>query len=144
MDIIKGYYSVTKATPLRYRKPPDKTDRLETWKLEEKQTDVNIALDLYRDVLKAHCQQIVVCTNDTDIVPALNYIKQDFPEVTIGIVFPLRPTDENRTLPKALSDLADWKRAYISDSELASAQFPQRVSTRKKPVDKPDYQKRGR
>ena len=52
VEIVKGYYSDTKTTPMRYKNPPDKADKVEAWKLEEKQTDVNIALDIYSDVVQ--------------------------------------------------------------------------------------------
>ena len=138
VQIIKGYYSVTKSTPMRYKEPPEKSDKVTAWKLEEKQTDVNIALDIYRDVSREQYEQIVVCTNDSDIEPALRYVKQDFPSIKIGLVLPLnqRPT---RTLTKSLVDCANWVRHYIRDDELQASQFSNRVPTNKKPVDKPDY-----
>jgi uncharacterized LabA/DUF88 family protein len=138
VEIIKGNYASSKATPLRYKQPPDKNDRVETWKLEEKQTDVNIALDIYRDACLENIEQIVLCTSDTDIVPALQYIKTDFPNITIGIVFP-RVQKDRRAITKSLADNAHWIRRSITDAELAASQFPDRVATNKKPVDKPSY-----
>jgi len=44
IDIIYGYHTVEKGYPPRYQKPINKNDRVEIWKFEEKQTDVNIAL----------------------------------------------------------------------------------------------------
>jgi uncharacterized LabA/DUF88 family protein len=140
VEIIKGYYSSGKATPMRYKKPADKADKVAAWKIEEKQSDVNIALDLYRDALNQNCQQIVVCTNDTDIVPALKYIKQDFPAIKIGVVFPRMPKSKHAPAPaKSLAAEANWIRRHITDEELEASLFKDRVPTRKKPVDKPDY-----
>ncbi|MCP4261233.1 MAG: NYN domain-containing protein [Ketobacter sp.] len=139
VEITKGYYSPTRATPLRYRSPPDKSDKVEAWKLEEKQTDVNLALDIYRDALRHEATQLVICTNDTDIVPALKRVREDMPAVTIGVVFPHHPTDEHRKPAKDLKDQAHWVRHHINDTELAQAQFPNRVPTLKKPVDKPAH-----
>lgn len=138
VEIIKGYYSATRSTPIRYINPPDKTDKVTAWKLEEKQTDVNIALDLYRDATKQKVEQIVICTNDSDIEPALKYVRQDFPHIKIGLVLP-HPQSTKRVLTKSLINCADWVRHYIRDDELEASQFKDRVPTNKKPIDKPDY-----
>ena len=121
-----------------YQEPPDKSQRTDTWKLEEKQTDVNIALDLYRDASQGLCEQIVLCTNDTDIAPALQYVRKDFPNIRVGVVIPIR-TGSSRSPAKSLIDNAHWVRRLIHDQELSGSQFPDRVPTNKKPVDKPDY-----
>ncbi len=71
IEIIKGFYSLEKANLLRYRKPPNKTERVDVWKLEEKQTDVNIALHAYRDAIKAKATQLIFVSNDTDLAPSL-------------------------------------------------------------------------
>ena len=49
IEIINGYFVMEKGTPPKYKNPVDKLDRVEVWRLEEKQTDVNIAMHLYRD-----------------------------------------------------------------------------------------------
>ena len=53
-EIIKGYFDATKGHFPIYKKPPDRNETVETWKLEEKQTDVNIALHMYRDLSLIH------------------------------------------------------------------------------------------
>lgn len=40
--------------------PYDRSDRVRVWKLEEKQTDVNLALAMYRDACSGLFQQLVV------------------------------------------------------------------------------------
>lgn len=56
---------------------------------EEKATDVNIALHAYR--LASHgTGQIIFVSGDTDLIPAVRMIKQDFPSVVVGAVFPYR------------------------------------------------------
>jgi len=123
--------------------PYDRTVRSRVWKLEEKQTDVNIALTMYRDVAKGKYDQVVICSNDSDAEPALAALKQDFPGVTIGIVTPVPPPMPDGRSPRgvstALSRHADWTRRYILDSELAAAQLPLRVNTPKKPISKPAH-----
>jgi hypothetical protein len=52
---------------------------------------VNIARHLYRDAIKGEFDQLVVCSNDSDMEPALSLIKSDAPHVTLGLVMPLPP-----------------------------------------------------
>lgn len=129
---------------LRYQQPPDKTDRVKVWTLEEKQTDVNIALHVYRDVVvKQDCDLAVIVSNDTDLEPALQMIRVDAkPTVQIGIILPVRPPHPGnpRRPPNArLSKLANWTRHHIAETELAAAQLPDVVPTRRKAIRKPDY-----
>ena len=122
LRIIKGYYSVQPRPLIRYKNPPDKADRVKVWTLEEKQTDVNIALHLYRDVVVKHlCDQVVVVTNDTDVEPALQMLRADCGNsVQVGVVLPLRqPVTDTTARPgnNRLSTLADWTRRYILEQE---------------------------
>ncbi|MBQ7584723.1 MAG: NYN domain-containing protein [Desulfovibrionaceae bacterium] len=55
---------------------------------EEKATDVNIALYAYRMASRG-IEQIYLVTGDTDMVPCINLIKEDFPNVKVGVIFPL-------------------------------------------------------
>lgn len=144
LDIIKGYYSMEGRPLIRYKQPPDKTDRVKVWTLEEKQTDVNMALHIYRDVvvMKA-CELAVIVSNDTDLEPALQMIRTDVGDsVQIGVILPVRPPqpDKKQRPPNArLSKLADWTRHHIADAELATAQLPDVVPTRRKAIRKPNY-----
>lgn len=141
--IIKGYYSLEKAKLLAYQRPPDMELRLDVWKLEEKQTDVNIALEAYRDASKGNAQQLVFVTNDSDIAPVLEVIRKDFSDgLKIGVVFPIRKSADKkirRPPNMQLSNLADWTRRYITDEELAASHLPDQIQTRKRPINKPEY-----
>ena len=87
IKIIKGYYAFEKGNMLKYKQPPDKSDRVEVWRLEEKQTDVNIALTAYRDAIQNKAQQVVFVSNDTDLEPALRALREDLGDaVTIGVL----------------------------------------------------------
>jgi len=143
IQIIKGYYSLEKANLLAYRQPPCKTHRLDVWKLEEKQTDVNIALEAYRDVVKEHADQLVFVTNDSDLAPALSAIREDFDgRIEIGVIFPIRKSageKVHRPANQQLSQYADWTRKHITSDELARAHLPEKIPTNKKPIIKPEY-----
>ncbi|MGM0594796.1 MAG: NYN domain-containing protein [Pseudomonadota bacterium] len=143
IEIIHGYYSLEKAKLLAHKQPPDKAHRVDVWKLEEKQTDVNIALTAYRDAITGRAEQLVFVSNDTDIEPALMAIREDLGDTRkLGVVIPMRKPHGNTTRRPAnqrLSDRADWTRSHITDEELANSQLPEKIPTRKKPIIKPAY-----
>ncbi len=139
IKIIKGYYSLEKANLLAYQKPPNKDNRLAVWKLEEKQTDVNIALTAYRDAIKLKTEQVVFVSNDTDLEPALLALREDLGEkIQIGIIIPVRKNSKRPTNER-LSKHANWTRSYILDKELANSHLADKIPTNKKPIVKPDY-----
>lgn len=123
--------------------PFDRGLKCKVWKLEEKKTDVNLAIAIYRDVARARFDQIIICSNDSDVEPVLQAIREDYPETVIGLVTPGSPASDEgggfRSISKSLARHADWVRKYILDDELIAAQLPVRVATRKKPIDKPSH-----
>ena len=153
LKIIKGYYSVdqTKAPRVDGNKWPRDCSRVDIWKLEEKQSDVNIAVDaLYDAIMEPDLEQVVFVTNDTDIAPALVKIKafneqllqkgQEGKEakrspIHIGLVIPT--TNNTRQANAELSQLADWTVKNILKSELQATQLPWKVLGGKKPAIKP-------
>lgn len=143
INIFKGFYTLEKARLLAYQQPPNKSQRVDVWKLEEKQTDVNIALAAYRDAARGDVEQLVFVSNDTDLEPALAAIREDFGQQhTIGLVLPMRKTSRgihHRAGNQRLSVLANWTRRYLTDEELVAAQMPVIIPTRKKPIHKPIY-----
>ncbi len=74
LTIHKGFYSKEPHNAYLYNDPPD---IVRVWKLEEKQTDVAMGTYCYRDLVQyPDLQQIVLCTNDTDLEPPLKLIQQ--------------------------------------------------------------------
>lgn len=142
IEIIKGYYSLDYAKLPRYKHPPSKSDQVEVWRLEEKQTDVNIALQVYRDAIKGDCDQIIIVSNDTDLEPALQMLRQDKGNlINIGIIIPIEKNTTKKARPanQRLSKYADWTRKHILEEELKLSQLPDMIPTNKKPIYKPDY-----
>lgn len=120
-------------------------DKVAIWKLEEKETDVHIAVSMYRTAAKQanihiaeRVQQLVLVSGDTDMTPALKAIREDFPQMTLGIVLPCR-TGLKRSPPGSLIEHSHWMRRVVSSEELQLHQFPDRVPTRKAPAIKPGY-----
>lgn len=123
IEIIKGYYSAELSKPLKHKTPPDRDETVDIWKLEEKQTDVKMALKIYHDVVTNICDQIVICTNDTDLVPPLELVKEHHKHIKIGLIIP-RTKDSKRPANKSIMDLSDWSREYITNDELEACQLP--------------------
>ncbi|MGV7207855.1 NYN domain-containing protein [Oxalobacteraceae bacterium A2-2] len=147
VEVINGKHSYDRSGSLmplfvdgaRY----DRGLRVRVWKLEEKKTDVNLALHMYRDVAKGRYDRIVLVSNDSDAEPALAAVREDFPGVVIGLVSPVRPPEAGekakRRLSGSLAKYADWIVPYLSDEQLLAAQLPSLVLTRKKPIVKPRH-----
>ncbi len=144
IKIINGYYSTPKKEWMfDYVKPPNKEQRVPVWRMEEKQTDVNIAIEAYRDAAKGNAEHQVFISNDSDLEPALKAIREDFSDIQIGLIMPVRYNNQSgNTKPhdnKRLSKHAHWTRRYIKEDELSASQLPDKVSTKKKPIIKPEY-----
>ena len=143
IQIINGFhiFEPTSLPSYQVDTDPSKSSVARVWMIEEKQTDVNIALHAYRDAARGACDQLVICSNDSDMEPALHAIREDAPAARVGLVMPLRDKDAARgKVPnKRLTALAHWVRHHIRDDELAQSQLPQNVQTRKKPASKPAH-----
>ncbi|AZL83641.1 NYN domain-containing protein [Aliivibrio salmonicida] len=150
LKTIKGSYAVDKVEypKVEYyeagiEKEPKDCARVKVWKLEEKQSDVNIAIEAVYDAVMDHTlEQIIFVTNDTDIVPALEKIREHNQKslrspIKIGLVIPSKENNEYRKPNKSLSNLADWTVKYIKNSELSESQLPCRIAGRKSSAIKP-------
>ncbi|WP_200826909.1 NYN domain-containing protein [Marinobacterium lutimaris] len=148
VEIIAGRHQLDPAKAPRYvcrDTPPSRQDQVEIWKLEEKETDVNIALSMYRTAVKQsflsleqRIEQIVLVSADTDMGPALQALREDFPDLKLGVILPHREGIKRGT-PGSLKNYAHWLRRVVTCAELQAHQFPDRVPTRKKPAIKPKY-----
>jgi hypothetical protein len=81
---------------------------------EEKRTDVNIALQLLDDANRDRADQFIVVSGDSDLVPALEMVKAQWPTKRLVVYVPSRhplrgaavelrsAADKHRTFPQAL------------------------------------------
>ena len=53
---------------------------------EEKQTDVNIALELFRLAYLDKYDRAVIVSGDTDLIPAIKTVRATFPQKQIGVI----------------------------------------------------------
>jgi 6-hydroxy-3-succinoylpyridine 3-monooxygenase len=146
LSFVMGHYSLYKANqhivpsddPQRWPRDCDKT---QVWKLEEKQSDVNLALHLYDDALSGEVDQVVLVTNDTDLAPALEMLQSRCPHIVRGLVIPTRKVGAGGGLEReanvSLAKLAHWVRRHISDDELRTCQLPDVVPGRRRASVKP-------
>lgn len=136
LEIISGYYSANQARAFRYEegRPARECELVDIWKLEEKQSDVALALHAYADAIKGEVDHVVIVTNDTDVAPSLELIRSDT-SVSIGLIVPTRHSE--RAPNHDLSKIASWTRTHILSEELSASQMPNMVRHGAKPVQKP-------
>lgn len=138
IEIIKGYYAVNemKVKVINPKSPklwPNKCTEVKAWKVEEKQTDVNLALQIYHDAISNNVDHVIIVTNDTDIEPSLKMVRENT-SVKIGLVIPT--IDDQRPPSKGLTALADWTRNPTQD-ELLACQLPRVVRGARRVTSKP-------
>jgi 6-hydroxy-3-succinoylpyridine 3-monooxygenase len=133
LAFVKGYYAsypakqaiISADDPKRW---PRDCEKVQVWKIEEKQSDVNLALQIYDDALQGELDQVVLVTNDTDLVPAFEMLKTRCPQIVRGLVVPTRRTGPDQTVEReanaSLANLAHWVRKNISEVELQASQLP--------------------
>ncbi|QBM30616.1 NYN domain-containing protein [Hydrogenophaga pseudoflava] len=123
--------------------PYDRTKRTRVWRLEEKKTDVNLAICMYRHAVQKRYDRIILISNDSDAEPALEAIREDFPHIVVGVIVPIRPPalggETNRRVSGSLALHADWVVKHLTDAQLQAAQLPAQVPTNKKPIRKPTH-----
>lgn len=145
--IVSGIHTMDKGGTLLPTfvdgQPYDRKVRTRVWKIEEKQTDVNLALTMYRDACKGMFDRVVLVSNDSDAAPVLQALKEDFPGVMRGVITPVRlpaaGEEKHRRLSGSLAEFADWTISHLSDDLLEASQLPPHVPTKKKPIRKPEH-----
>ncbi len=143
VDIIQGKFFYAEGQYHENIKPLDLDTKVAVIRAEEKQTDVNIAVHMMADAADDLCDQQVLISNDSDCAPALAMIRKRHPNIVRGVIAPLPSThlsSKNRRRPSSeLTALSNWTRESISESLLANCQLPDRIPTRKRPVEKPAH-----
>lgn len=139
VDIILGRHQLEPGRAPRYvpNAKASRSDTVPVWHLDEKETDVRLALTMYRDACQHRLEQAVLVSSDTDLRPALDALQQDF-QLAVGLILPRNPAGR-RPPAGSLSQLANWTRSHLLDEELAACQFSARIPTVRKPILKPDY-----
>jgi uncharacterized LabA/DUF88 family protein len=63
--------------------------------VEEKQTDVNIAIYLFRLAVADSYDKAIIISGDTDLTPAVKAVQATFPMKPIGVVLPIGRASED-------------------------------------------------
>jgi uncharacterized LabA/DUF88 family protein len=63
--------------------------------VEEKQTDVNIALRLFELAVQNRYDKAVIVSGDTDLLPAVKSVQRTFPAKKIGVLIPIGRASED-------------------------------------------------
>jgi uncharacterized LabA/DUF88 family protein len=120
--------------------PLNREDKHHVWTLNEKKTDVNLTVHMYRDCMKPACDQVILVSNDSDFEPLLSALRSET-EIRIGLVTPLPKVDDKpyRRPSVSLAKNAHWVRTHVLNAELEVAQLKSVVPTNKKAIRKPSY-----
>jgi uncharacterized LabA/DUF88 family protein len=87
---------------------------------EEKETDVSLSVKLIELFWHDECDTAILLTGDTDIAPAIRFVKAYFPQKTVGFLFPYKRKN------KELRQLA--LGCKISSQQYLKHQFPNPVT----------------
>jgi len=87
---------------------------------EEKRTDVNIAVRLFEAAMKDEYDLALIITADSDLVPAIEAVKRNFPAKRVRVVFPMDGYS------KDLED-ACGSASRIKEKHLKTCQLPDTV-----------------
>jgi uncharacterized LabA/DUF88 family protein len=56
---------------------------------EEKQTDVNVALNLFELAIQDQYDTAIIISGDSDLIPSIRAVKTSFPTKQVGVVIPI-------------------------------------------------------
>jgi hypothetical protein len=138
-EVIKGQHIVVQVSGrlTSHSKHDLHAELVDIEKMEEKQTDVNIGLHVYRDCVNHVCDQVVLVSNDSDLKAPFEFLQRDFANIQRGLILPnnVRPS-------KTLSSLSHWTVKGIREEDLYRYQLPPEItyltpSGRRKILKKP-------
>jgi len=87
---------------------------------EEKQTDVNIAIQLFELAIHDKFDKAIIVSGDSDLLPSITAVRNNFPQKNIGIVIPIGRRAE------ALKNNCDF-HIKMKEKHLQSSRFDQEI-----------------
>lgn len=120
----KGYQRLVQPIP---EAPHLKT--VQVYSFDEKKTDVNLTTDMLNAAWRGDYEQAVLCSNDSDLQPALASIKVQHPHLRLGLVAPIALTKQpgqERALSKDLMQSCHWCK-LLNPLHLQAAQLPDKI-----------------
>ena len=97
---------------------------------EEKQTDVNIAVQIVADAAIDKFDKAVIISADSDLIPIIKTVHALCPEKEVGVMFPIGRNSFE------LRQEADFTRKMKCD-RLISCQFPETIKIGKEIIERP-------
>jgi uncharacterized LabA/DUF88 family protein len=113
----KGYQRLVAPIP---QAPELKT--VQVYSFDEKKTDVSLATDMLNGAWKNEYEQAVLCSNDSDLQPALAMVRREHPHLRLGLVAPSLQS----TIAKDLMKECHWGK-LLNPTHLAAAQMPDKI-----------------
>jgi uncharacterized LabA/DUF88 family protein len=109
---------------------------------KEKKTDVNIASQMIMDAVKNKYEVQYLLTGDSDLVPPVELIKNNFPQRQIFLLCPPKVHLNDKSLVNRMSNelvsICDNHR-YIKEADISACILPKNVDNRYgKPITCPD------
>ncbi|NIG53578.1 NYN domain-containing protein [Chitinophaga sp. Cy-1792] len=106
--------------------------------LEEKCSDINLALHILQDCIDESVDVVVIVTADSDQLSTIKVLKEKFPKVKVRLYFP-----PNRTSMKLKSMIKPVVHLENHEDKFKSAIMPAEVRNEKKKYTRPsDWRKR--
>lgn len=106
---------------------------------EEKETDVNIAVQMLLDAHKGQHECTYLLTADSDMVPAVRALRESFPDIRIRLIYPIRRGTSGLLDAAGLERPKRMKRAHLERAMMSAevAKANGRVVTRPAKYDPP-------
>jgi uncharacterized LabA/DUF88 family protein len=87
---------------------------------EEKESDVNIAIKLFQAAINNDFDTAILISGDSDLLPAVNAVKQTFPAKQIGVIIPIGRSSFD------LKNACDF-HMKVKQKHLKSSQLPDKI-----------------
>jgi len=95
-------------------------------RVKEKATDVNIAIMMLDDAYRNECDNLVLVSGDSDLVPAVRMVRQRFPEKRVIVYVPSGGDPERAAAVELRSAATDSRN--LPNNLLPVSQFPAEIS----------------
>ncbi|MCY3690683.1 MAG: NYN domain-containing protein [Chloroflexota bacterium] len=109
--------------PLTDNPMPNNPAIVRVTRTEEKRTDVNLATALLLDCFDNDCDEVVVISNDSDLIAPVTAVRQRFGK-SVGVISPQR----SQRRSSALAQAASWSYGTINRHHFANNQLPAQIA----------------
>jgi uncharacterized LabA/DUF88 family protein len=100
---------------------------------KEKQTDVNIAIGIVSDALHNEYDTALLISGDTDLIPAMDYVRQNCAGKIVSVLFP--PARKNDEMSGAATGSSIIGRKKLKDHQLPDVVIGKYGSKVYKPIE---------